>query len=57
VECFNVFNSGTELFRVVNAGSTAFNQLDEIMAPRIFRIGAPGSRFRQPTCGRSRLWS
>jgi hypothetical protein len=40
VECFNVFNSNTELFRVVNAGSTAFNQLDEILAPRIFRIGA-----------------
>jgi carboxypeptidase family protein/TonB-dependent receptor-like protein len=40
VECFNVSNSNTELFRVVNAGSNAFNQLDEILAPRIFRIGA-----------------
>ena len=32
-------NANTELFRVVNAGSTAFNQLEEILAPRIFRLG------------------
>ena len=40
VECFNVFNSSTELNRVVNASSSAFNRLEEITAPRIFRLGA-----------------
>lgn len=40
VECFNVMNASTELNRVVNASSGAFNRLEEIMAPRIFRLGA-----------------
>jgi hypothetical protein len=40
VECFNVLNSNTELNRVVNASSTAFNRLEEITAPRIVRFGA-----------------
>jgi hypothetical protein len=35
-----VWNANTELFRVVNAGSAAFNQLEEILAPRIVRLGA-----------------
>jgi len=39
VECFNVWNANTDLFRLVNAGSTAFNRLEEILAPRIFRLG------------------
>jgi hypothetical protein len=34
-----VLNANTELNRVVNASSTAFNRLEEIMAPRIFRLG------------------
>jgi hypothetical protein len=40
VECFNVLNSATELNRVVNASSTAFDRLEEVMAPRIVRFGA-----------------
>ncbi len=40
VECFNTFNSNTEINRVVNASSSVYNRLEEIMAPRIVRIGA-----------------
>jgi len=39
-EMFNVFNSNTELNRVHDASSDAFNRLDEILAPRIVRFGA-----------------
>lgn len=38
-EAFNVFNSNTELNRVVNASSAVFNRLEEVMAPRIVRFG------------------
>jgi hypothetical protein len=40
LEAFNVFNSDTELNRVVNAGATTYNRLEEISAPRILRVGA-----------------
>jgi len=40
VECFNMFNSNTEINRVVNASSSVYNRLEEIMAPRIVRFGA-----------------
>lgn len=38
-EVFNVFNSGTELTRTRDAASSAFNRLDEILSPRIARLG------------------
>jgi hypothetical protein len=38
-DCFNVFNRNTELNRFLEADSTAFNRLDEIINPRIFRFG------------------
>jgi hypothetical protein len=38
-ECFNVFNSNTELNRNVNASAATYNRLEEIMAPRIVRFG------------------
>lgn len=34
-----VLDDNRELNRVVNASSTAFNRLEEIVAPRIFRLG------------------
>ena len=39
LEMFNVFNSNTELNRFRQANSDAFNRLDEIMSPRIVRLG------------------
>jgi len=39
VECFNVFNSNTELNRNVNASAATFLRLEEIEAPRIVRFG------------------
>jgi hypothetical protein len=38
-ELFNALNANTELYRIPNASSTAFNRLDEILAPRILRLG------------------
>ncbi len=38
-EAFNLLNSNTELNRVSNAGSAVFNRLEEVMAPRIVRVG------------------
>jgi len=40
LEMFNVFNSNTELNRFRQANSNAFNRLDEILSPRILRLGA-----------------
>jgi hypothetical protein len=37
---FNVFNSSTELNRFFRASSGAFNRLDEVLSPRVVRIGA-----------------
>ncbi len=39
-ELFNVFNNNVELNRQRNALSSSFDRLDEILAPRILRIGA-----------------
>ncbi len=39
-DLFNVFNSQTELNRIRQANSAAFNRLDEIISPRILRVGA-----------------
>jgi len=39
-ELFNALNANTDLYRNPNASSTAFNRLDEILAPRILRLGA-----------------
>lgn len=39
-EVFNALNANTDLYRVPAASSTAFNRLDEILAPRIVRLGA-----------------
>ena len=39
-EVFNALNSNTDLYRNPAASSTAFNRLDEILAPRIVRLGA-----------------
>ena len=38
-EVFNAFNSGTELTRTLDAASASFNRLDEILSPRIVRLG------------------
>jgi hypothetical protein len=40
LEMFNVFNSNTELNRFRQANAAAFHRLDEIMSPRILRLGA-----------------
>jgi len=37
---FNVFNWNTEQDRFIEANSSAFNRLDELLAPRVARIGA-----------------
>jgi hypothetical protein len=37
-EVFNALNANTELYRNTDATSSALNRLDEILAPRIFRI-------------------
>jgi hypothetical protein len=37
-EVFNALNANTELYRNTDATSAALNRLDEILAPRIFRI-------------------
>jgi Carboxypeptidase regulatory-like domain len=39
-EVFNALNSNTELYRNPSASSNNFNRLDEILAPRIVRLGA-----------------
>jgi hypothetical protein len=39
-ELFNAFNANTELYRNPDASATAFNRLDEILAPRILRVSA-----------------
>ncbi|HEU0107814.1 MAG TPA: hypothetical protein VFT38_16655, partial [Vicinamibacteria bacterium] len=39
-DLFNVFNANTELYRNPSASGTAFNRLDEILAPRIARVSA-----------------
>ncbi len=39
-EVFNLFNAATELKRINDFSSTAYNRLDEILAPRIVRFGA-----------------
>ena len=39
-DIFNLFNSATELQRVLDINSAAFNQVREIMNPRIMRLGA-----------------
>lgn len=39
-DLFNVFTSNTELNRIRQANSAAFNRLDEILSPRILRVGA-----------------
>jgi hypothetical protein len=38
-EVFNVFNSGVELARTLDASSDVFNRLDEILNPQIARFG------------------
>lgn len=40
LDLFNVFNANTELNRFRQANSDAFNRLDEILSPRILRLGA-----------------
>jgi hypothetical protein len=39
-DIFNLFNSATPLQRVLDVNSASFDQVREIMNPRIFRIGA-----------------
>jgi hypothetical protein len=39
-EVFNALNANTDLYRNPSASSTNFNRLDEILAPRIVRLGA-----------------
>jgi hypothetical protein len=38
-DLFNVLNANTELVRNRNAGSTSFDQLQQILSPRILRFG------------------
>ena len=38
-DVFNALNSDVVLNRQRNAGSSVFNRVDEIMAPRIWRFG------------------
>ncbi len=39
-ELFNVLNSGTALRRDGDARSSAFDRLDEVLSPRLLRLGA-----------------
>jgi hypothetical protein len=39
-EWFNVLNSGQTLIRIRQANSTAYNRIDEVLNPSIFRFGA-----------------
>jgi hypothetical protein len=39
LDVFNVLNSGTVLGRIYDVSSTKFNQVAEIMNPRIARFG------------------
>lgn len=39
-DCFNVLNANTVLNQVRTASSSAFNRIDELLAPRVFRFGA-----------------
>jgi hypothetical protein len=39
-EVFNALNGNTALYRNPQANGTAFNRLDEILAPRIARVSA-----------------
>ncbi len=39
-EWFNVANSGQVLIRIRQANSTAYNRIDEVLNPSIFRLGA-----------------
>ena len=39
-ELFNIFNSNTVMANVYAVDSAAFGRIDEIMAPRILRLGA-----------------
>ena len=39
-ELFNAFNSATELNRYRDASSSAFDRLDEVLSPRVWRFGA-----------------
>jgi hypothetical protein len=38
-ECFNLLNSGVELTRTRDAASSVFNRLDEVLSPRVLRLG------------------
>lgn len=40
LDLFNIFNGNTELNRFRQANSQAFGRLDEILSPRILRLGA-----------------
>jgi hypothetical protein len=40
LDIFNVFNNNTVLSKVVNVGSSTFDRVDEILAPRIVRLNA-----------------
>ena len=40
LDLFNIFNGNTELNRFRQASSQAFGRLDEILSPRILRLGA-----------------
>ena len=39
-EWFNVANSGQVLIRIRQANSTAYNRIDEVLNPSVFRLGA-----------------
>jgi hypothetical protein len=39
-EWFNVANAGTVLIRIRQANSSAYNRIDEVLNPSIFRLGA-----------------
>jgi hypothetical protein len=38
-EAFNILNSGVELTRTRDAASAVFNRLDEVLSPRVLRLG------------------
>jgi hypothetical protein len=40
IEGFNIFNSGTTLQQFRQVNSDSFQRIDEILSPRIFRLGA-----------------
>jgi hypothetical protein len=51
IELFNAFNNDVVLSRARNAGAASFNRIEELISPRILRMGGERpttARWRRP---------